>query len=279
MPAIDGALVTRLRTALARDELVLHFQPEVDLDSGSVVAMEALLRWAHPERGLLGPADFLPAARSGGLLRELDEWVLSEAVSELARWQRLPNLTPEQRPQLWMNLSAAALVRPDITDRLERLILGAHLPAGALGLEVTEEALGAAGRDAVPLLGRLRELGVALAVDDFGTWYSSLATLGELPVDGVKLHRTFVRAVGTDLDEDNIVASVIRLAHAHDLYVVAEGVESWSLAGRLCELGCDRAHGYLFSGPVRSPAARRMLSRQVRFIRRAASARAAGGLA
>lgn len=267
MTAIDVDLVPALVRALPERELVLHFQPEVDLASGAVVAMEALLRWQHPGRGLLWPADFLSVAEATGLVRDFDEWVLSQCIAELARWQQLPTPWVDQRYQLWMNLSATELHRADLLSRMGELLAGAGLPAGTLGVEVTEEALFAQGKDSIGLLSDLRDLGVALAVDDFGTWYSSLATLGELPVDAVKLDRSFVRGVGSDLDEDNIVASVIRLAHARDLYVVAEGVESWAEGARLCELGCDRAHGFLFSGPLRAEESRRLLARQTGFRR------------
>lgn len=265
MTALEVDLVPALQRALPQRELVLHYQPEVDLASGGVVAMEALLRWQHPGRGLIWPANFMPAASATGVVRDFDEWVLGECICELTRWQSLPVRPAGEGYQLWMNVSAAELCRPDIVDRIGGLIGAAGLAAGMLGLEITEEALSARGRDSVEVLGELRNLGVALAIDDFGTWYSSLATLGELPVDAVKLDRTFVRGVGSDLDEDNIVASVIRLAHARDLYVVAEGVESWAEGARLCELGCDRAHGYLFSGPVAAAEARRMLIRQTGF--------------
>jgi EAL domain-containing protein (putative c-di-GMP-specific phosphodiesterase class I) len=129
-----------------------------------------------------------------------------------------------------------------------------------LGLEVTEEGLALGSRHTPALLEALREAGVALALDDFGTWYSSLGTLGELPIEAVKLDRSFVRGVGSDLENDTIVSSVIELAHAHGVRVVAEGVESWAEGARLCELGCDRALGYLFSGPQRAEQARLMLA-------------------
>ncbi|HVA60249.1 MAG TPA: EAL domain-containing protein [Mycobacteriales bacterium] len=261
MTTVDLELLPVMERALDDQALVLHFQPEIDLTSGAVVAMEALLRWQHPGRGLLWPADFLPVAEATGLVVDFDDWVLRTCVAELAAWQTAVSARNDPY-QLWINISAAELSQPDFVGRVSRLLSDAGLPAGALGLEITEEALTNRGRDAATVLQELRDAGVALAIDDFGTWYSSLATLGELPIDAVKLDRSFVRGVGSDLDEDNIVASVIRLAHARDLYVVAEGVESWTEGARLCELGCDRAHGYLFAGPQRADEARRMLSKQ-----------------
>src|SRR4029079_2357329 len=134
------------------------------------------------------------------------------------------------------------------------------LAPGTLGLEVTEEGLATGSRHASALLERLRDTGVALSLDDVGTWCWSLGTLGELPIQAVKLDRSFVRGVGSDLENDTIVSSVIELAHAHGVRVVAEGVESWAEGARVCELGCDRALGYLFSGPQRAEQARLMLA-------------------
>jgi EAL domain-containing protein (putative c-di-GMP-specific phosphodiesterase class I) len=257
----DAELVRDLELALEHDELVLHFQPEIDLASGAVVAMEALLRWRHPGRGLLWPRDVLPVAAAGRLDSALGAWVLRHCVTEAAAWRELPGAVAGEPRQMWANVSAAQLLEPGFVEEVGAAVAAAELAPGTLGLEVTEEAIERAGSGALTLFTSLRDAGVALAVDDFGTWYSSLATLGELPFDAVKLDRTFVRGVGSDLEDDTIVASVVRLAHAHGLYVVAEGVESWAEGARLCELGCDRAHGYLFSGPQEPARARMMLVR------------------
>lgn len=260
-PAIDASLVTDLELAFEHDELVLHFQPELDLASGTVVAMEALLRWRHPGRGLLWPRDVFPVAAAAGLEGELGAWVLRHCVTEVAAWMQLPNYDPQQPRQLWANVSAGQLLEPGFVAEVGAAVAAAGLPPKTLGLELTEQAIERAGAQAPTLLRDLCDAGVALAVDDFGTWYSSLSTLGELPLDAVKLDRSFVRGVGSDLEDDTIVASVVKLAHAHGLYVVAEGVESWAEGARLCELGCDRAHGYLFSGPQEAARARMMLVR------------------
>ena len=260
MPSLDLDLVPSLREALDHEALVLHFQPEVDLASGAVVGMEALLRWQHPQRGLLWPADFLAVADGAGLLPSLGWWVLERCAAELETWRPLPPSIDGTPRQMWINVSGSQLMEPDFVDRVARLITDCALAPRTLGLEVTEEGLSIGSRHATQMLERLRELGVALALDDFGTWYSSLATLGELPIEAVKLDRTFVRGVGSDLENDTIVSSVIELAHAHGVRVVAEGVESWAEGARLCELGCDRALGYLFSGPQRAEQARLMLA-------------------
>ena len=260
MPSLDLELVPALTRALDSDALVLHFQPEVDLASGAVVGMEALLRWQHPQRGLLWPGDFLAVADGAGLMPALGWWVLEKCVAELESWRPLPPTVDGVRRQMWVNVAGSQLLEPTFVERVAKLVGEAALPPGMLGLEVTEEALSTGSRAATELMASLREAGVALAIDDFGTWYSSLGTLGELPIEAVKLDQSFVRGVGSDLENDSIVSSVIELAHAHGVRVVAEGVESWSEGARLCELGCDRALGYLFSGPQRAEQARLMLA-------------------
>ena len=260
MPSLDLDLVPALKRALEDEALVLHFQPEVDLASGAVVGMEALLRWQHPQRGLLWPSDFLAVADGAGLLPQIGWWVLERCATELESWRPLPTTVDGARRQMWVNVSGSQLLEPGFVERVAALVQDCALAPGVLGLEVTEEALAAGSQTASALLESLREAGVAVAVDDFGTWYSSLGTLGELPIEAVKLDQSFVRGVGTDLEGDGIVSSVIELAHAHGVRVVAEGVESWSEGARLCELGCDRALGYLFSGPQRAEQARLMLA-------------------
>jgi EAL domain-containing protein (putative c-di-GMP-specific phosphodiesterase class I) len=260
MPNLDLDLVPSLQQALETDALVLHFQPEVDLASGAVVGMEALLRWQHPQRGLLWPADFLAVADGAGLLPTLGWWVLDRCAAELASWRPIPPGADGAARQIWVNVAGSQLLEPGFVERVAGLVRDRALAPGTLGLEVTEEGLAAGSRYAPALLEQLREIGVALALDDFGTWYSSLGTLGELPIEAVKLDRSFVRGVGSDLENDTIVSSVIELAHAHGVRVVAEGVESWAEGARLCQLGCDRALGYLFSGPQRAEQARLMLA-------------------
>jgi EAL domain-containing protein (putative c-di-GMP-specific phosphodiesterase class I) len=258
MSSLDLDLIPALSRAIDDDALVVHFQPEVDLATGAVVGMEALLRWQHPQRGLLWPVDFLDLADRAGLLPAIGWEVIRRCAEELASWHPLPSADGVRR-QLWVNVAASQLLEVDFVERVAALVERLRLVPGTLGIEVTEETLALGSRHAPALLAELRQAGVALAVDDFGSWYSALGTLGELPIDAVKLDRPFVRGVGSDLENDTIVSSVIALAHAHGLRVVAEAVESWSEGARLCELGCDRALGYLFSGPQRAERARMML--------------------
>ncbi len=261
MSSLNLDLIPELREAVRSGALVLHFQPEVDLTCGSVVGMEALLRWQHPQRGLLWPREFLAVAEAAGLMPDIGRWVLDSCIREAAAWSRLPGRPLAASWAVWLNVTASQLSEPGFPGEVAERIAAAGLPPRRLGLEVTEESLNRLGGRARGVLEELRATGVLLGVDDFGTWYSSLATLQELPVDALKLDRSFVRGVGSDMADDTIVESVIRLAHAHELYVVAEGVESWTEGARLCELGCDRALGYLFSGPQRADRARDMLAR------------------
>jgi EAL domain-containing protein (putative c-di-GMP-specific phosphodiesterase class I) len=260
MATLDLGLVPALSRAVEEGTLVVHYQPEVDLATGGVVGMEALLRWRHPQRGLLWPADFLAVAENAGLLTTLGWEVLRRGAKELAQWQALPPVVAGTPRQLWVNVSASQLLQVDFCEQIAALMAEFDLAPNTLGLELTEETLATGSKHAPALLQELREIGVALAIDDFGSWYSALGTLGELPIDAVKLDQPFVRGVGSDLENDTIVSSVIALAHAHGVRVVAEGVESWSEGARLCELECDRAMGFLFSGPQIAEHARMMLA-------------------
>ena len=257
---LDLDLIPALCAAPHDGSLQLVFQPQLDLATGTVVGMEALLRWKHPDRGVLRPDVVLPLAEHVGAMPALEGWVLDAAVDEAARWARIDG--PPR--QLWVNMSRASLTDPhflvDVADRVG----GAGLPRGTLGIEVTEEAVLALEAQqvgtAASVLAELREIGCATAVDDFGSWYSSLASLEQLPLDAVKIDRNMVRGLAADTEEGDIVVSaVVRLAHRHGLLVVAEGVESWAEGSRLLEVGVDRAHGYLFSAPLPPGQARWML--------------------
>ncbi len=255
MPSYDVDLVADLPGALRDGRFVLHFQPEVDLASGAVAGMEALLRWDHPARGLLWPAQFLPAVEAAGLSVEVGRWVVERCVAEAMLWQRLPR----GGPRLWLNVATTHLAAPGFADHLIALVRAKGL-AGALGVEVGETAAAGCLVDHTAVLTALRAAGVGVALDDFGTWWSTLSHLDELPLDVVKLDQGFVRGAGLDPEDDAVLASVIGLAHEHGVEVVAEGVESWTESARLCELGCDRAHGWLFGGPQPPDRARRLLA-------------------
>jgi len=245
-----------LHRAATDGSLELVYQPEIDLASGAIVAMEGLLRWHHGALGVLGPADFLDLAIRTGEISPIGEWVIRTGAAEVATWLDLRG----QRRQLWLNVSAEQVLAEGFSDMVGRVVQDFGLPNGTLGLEIAERAVLELGDRAAPILSALRAAGVALAVDDFTSFYATLAAIEILPVDAVKLGHKYVRGVGDEDHDDVLVASVIDRAHARGMYVVAEGVEQWSEHARLIELGCDRAHGWLFASAQRADKARWLLT-------------------
>jgi EAL domain-containing protein (putative c-di-GMP-specific phosphodiesterase class I) len=256
----DLDMSAALTRAIADHSLVVHFLPEFDLATGAVTGMEAVLRWEHPRRGLLWPAEFMPVAERSGLAGTLGWALLRSGAAELAGWRTLPGGDAHTPRKMWVATSASLLLEVDFVERIAALIAEYDLPSGTLGLEIGDDVLAMGSRHAPALLCDLGRVGVALRIADVRSWYSAIATMGDLPVEAVKLDRAFVRGAGADLAQDGIVSAVVALAHAHGLRVVADSVESWSEGARLCELGCDSAHGYLFSGPQDSVDARLMLT-------------------
>ncbi|MFW3171172.1 putative bifunctional diguanylate cyclase/phosphodiesterase [Geodermatophilus sp. CPCC 206100] len=239
------ALVEELRAGLGAGQLVLHHQPQVDVVTGRTVGVEALVRWAHPVRGLLGPAEFLPLAEVHGLMRSLTDEVLRQAVAQAADWRdRGLDL------RVSVNLSASNLLDTDLPCRVARLLAGSGLPPERLVLEVTESVLLSDPDRSLAVVGRLAELGVTVSIDDFGTGYSSLSYLRVLPVAELKLDRSFTADLLTDARNEAIVASTVTLAHRLGLRVVAEGVEHPATLAHLAGLGCDESQGFLHSPPL-----------------------------
>ena len=245
--ASDAVLRTRdeLRHALGSDELVLHFQPKVELDTGDVHGVEALVRWQHPTRGLLYPDSFLALVEDAGLMRSLTTVVLGLALDQVIRW-RADGLLLE----VAVNLSASSLVDVDLPQQVGRMLAERGLPASQLKLEITEEFLMADHARARTTLELLQAEGVRIAVDDFGTGYSSLAYLRDLPIDELKLDRSFVMPMTDDHRASALVASTIALSHSLGLRMTAEGVEDGATLERLRDLGCDEAQGYHLSRPL-----------------------------
>jgi tRNA dimethylallyltransferase len=245
-----------LEHATTDGSLELLYQPEIDLDSGAIVAMEALLRWRHNTLGILSPAEFLPAAIASGIMPAIDHWVLRAAAAEAESWMSLRG--PARH--LWVNVSVQQLRAPGFVESVRTAIDDHALPHGVLGLEISEQTILELGDEAEALLLSLRAAGASLAVDDFSSFYATLGAIGALPVDAVKLGHRYVRDVGDEGHDDSFVKTVIDTAHSRGMYVVAEGVETWSESARLTELGCDRAHGWLFASPQRSDKARWLLT-------------------
>ncbi|TFB48379.1 putative bifunctional diguanylate cyclase/phosphodiesterase [Cryobacterium tagatosivorans] len=231
-----------LRIALRDDQLVLHYQPKIDLTTGIVNGVEALVRWKHPARGLLYPEAFLVLVEEAGLMHWMTEVVLEKALDQAAVW------AADGRPMtVAVNLSASSLVDADLPQRVIGMIAARRLPSSALMLEITEEFLMADRERARAILTELSAGGIRLAVDDFGTGYSSLAYLRDLPIDELKLDRSFVIPMGDDLRAAALVSSTIHLAHSLGLRMVAEGVEDADAYDALVQQGCDHAQGYFLS--------------------------------
>jgi diguanylate cyclase (GGDEF)-like protein len=237
-----------LRRAIEAGELRLHFQPIVSLEDRLIQSVEALVRWQHPERGFLGPAEFVPTAEETGLIIQLDTWVLRQACLQSARW-RLG--TPGGRGvAIAVNLSARQLARADLEEVVRKSLAESGVQPKALCVEITENVLMEAGPFLQNTLRGLRALGVRVAIDDFGVGYSSLSYLRRFQVDALKIDRSFIGGLGTHRDDSAIVAATIGLAHALDLSVTAEGVETREQVEHLRRLGCDAAQGFYFARPA-----------------------------
>ncbi len=249
-----------LRLGLQRGEFTLHYQPEVDLENGRIVGVEALVRWNSPRRGLVPPDRFIRVAEATGLILGLGEFVLREACAQTAQWRR-EGLLPEEFVT-WVNLSGRQLVGGGISRTVRAALEDAGLAAECLGLEVTETSLveeGPAGARARAELQRLHEEGVRIAIDDFGTGFSSLGQLRSFPVDMIKVDRSFVHGIEAEAKDAAITANLVTLAHALGVLAIAEGIESDSQLASLRGLGCDLAQGYLFARPLPAEDVRNVL--------------------
>jgi len=252
-------LENALRRAPERGELRALYQPIVRLADGSMVAAEALVRWVHPERGLLEASQFVPLAEETGIIVPVGSWVLAEACRQAVTWSGNGHA-----PAVSVNLSARQLSRSDLVDLVAGALGDSGLNPDRLWLEITESVLMEDADTAVETLQRLRALGVHLSVDDFGTGYSSLAYLRRFPVDSLKVDRSFVAGLGEDPEDSAIVEAVVSMAHSLRLSVVAEGVETDEQLTRLRDLGCELAQGFYFAAPV-PPSALDPLSAQSRW--------------
>ncbi len=235
-----------LHRALEEDQLRLVYQPVVDLVSDRVVAVEALLRWEHPQRGLLAPGEFIDVAESRELIVPIGRWVLAQAARQGALWAERYG---DAAPQMWVNVSDRQVGRHDLAGAVREVLEESGLPARLLGIELTERQLMRTGDSARADLRAVRDLGVPLAIDDFGTGHTGIEYLRELPVAVLKIDRSFVEGLGTDRTSTALTDALITLGHGLGLTVTAEGVETEGQLAMLRGWGCDRGQGYLLSRP------------------------------
>lgn len=250
-----------LRRAIERDQLRLHYQPIVSLSSGQIIGFEALVRWQHPDHGLVPPMEFIPLAEETGLIMPIGEWVLGKACSWMSQ-------TLEQQPEssavtISVNVSGRQFAQPGFPKVIAAALLETGLPAQHLKLEITESTLMDGGDSARKLLAELRAMDVQLMIDDFGTGYSSLSYLSVFPLNALKIDRSFINKLGSAEDTTEIVRCILVLANTLNLDVVAEGVETSEQADMLRTLGTSFAQGYFFSAPVDGDAAMQLMGRQL----------------
>jgi diguanylate cyclase (GGDEF)-like protein/PAS domain S-box-containing protein len=250
-----------LRVGISENQLRLRYQPQVHIGSGRLRGVEALVRWKHPERGLVSPAEFIPLAEATGLIQPLGEWVLREACRQRALWEPLVETTS---PFLMCVNVSSQQFNASFPELVARVLQETSAPPGSLCIEVTETALMTDVAAAIDTMRLVKSLGVHISIDDFGTGYSSLAQLKLLPVDEIKIDRSFVERLGQDREDTAIVAAIVAMAHALDLSVVAEGVETLEQLAQLRALDCELAQGFLFSRPLSVSSIRLLLEGRMR---------------
>jgi diguanylate cyclase (GGDEF)-like protein/PAS domain S-box-containing protein len=252
------SIESQLRNALPQGELLLHYQPQVDLSTGLIVSAEALIRWMQPVRGMIQPLDFIPVAEESGLILKIGEWVLREACRQLRNWRE----EGHAGMGIAVNLSARQVLQPGFSDIVARILEDNCLPAGALDLEITESVLMEPNEENIATLRRLTSMGVRLSVDDFGTGYSSLSYLKRYPISALKIDRSFVAGIASDPSDMAITNTIIAMAHHLHLQVIAEGVETAEQVTFLSAHACAYAQGYYFGRPIEADAFTSLLRQQ-----------------
>jgi EAL domain-containing protein (putative c-di-GMP-specific phosphodiesterase class I) len=239
-------LESSLRHALEHDQFLLHYQPKIDLKAGAIAGVEALLRWKHPELGMIPPVKFIPIAEETGLIAPIGEWVLRTACEQHALWRRA-GLSPAH---VAVNLSPRQFGDDLLLETIESILAETGMGPDMLQLEITESMLMQNPQAALETLTALKKIGVRLAIDDFGTGYSSLSNLKLFPIDTIKVDRSFIRNLPDDVDDRGIADAIIAMGRTLGLTVVAEGVETRQQAEFLRAHGCDQYQGFYFSKPV-----------------------------
>jgi diguanylate cyclase (GGDEF)-like protein/PAS domain S-box-containing protein len=250
-------LESALRRAVMQKDFVLHYQPQIDLESGEIIAVEALVRWQTEDSGMVMPGDFIPLAEETGLINEIGEWVLREGCRQARAWQEMG--LPKRR--MAINLSARQFSDRGFLDMVTRVLSQTGLEASCLELEITESQVMRQTEGMIMLLGKLSEMGVQLAIDDFGTGYSSLSYLKRLPIQKLKIDQSFVRDITVDPNDTAIVVAIINMAKSLDLETIAEGVETAGQLALLRSKGCRMGQGFYFSPPVKAEALYPLLKR------------------
>ncbi len=240
------ALEAELRRAVQENEFELHYQPQIKLDTGELIGCEALIRWQHPERGLLAPFFFIDTIENNGLIIPVGKWILEEACRQCAEW----NAQGLEGIKMSINLSARQFSDPELLSDIKQAIAKAGIEPSSLELEVTESLLATDIKHAISILKELQSLGLTIAIDDFGTGYSSLSYLKQLPLDKLKIDRAFVKDIPEDNDDKQITSAIVAMAHSLNLRVVAEGVETQEQEDYLRDLNCEIGQGYLFNKPL-----------------------------
>jgi EAL domain-containing protein (putative c-di-GMP-specific phosphodiesterase class I) len=239
-----------LRRAIEREEFRVYYQPQVLLETGETVAFEALVRWKHPERGLLAPSEFIPLAEETGLIVHLGGWVLAEACRQARLFRE--QILPGAPPMMYVNLSACQFRHPELVEGISAILSETETDPHSLALEITESVMMEQRLAVMDILRALKDLGVTLVMDDFGTGYSSITNLKSFPVDVLKVDRSIVEGMDRDLTNRALVSAAIDFAHALGLDVVAEGVETSGELDSLRSMGCDVAQGYYWLRPCPS---------------------------
>ncbi|MEM8672753.1 MAG: EAL domain-containing protein [Cyanobacteria bacterium P01_G01_bin.67] len=259
-------LENNLRLALERDEFIIHYQPIIALDNNSLVGFEALIRWQHPERGFISPVEFIPIAEDTGLILDIGEWLLKKACQQLQTWrQRFAFIPQISSLKMSINLASQQLQEPDFINKLDQILLETGLNGNYLKLEITESALIEPEGNVQETLKQIRNRNIQLSIDDFGTGYSSLSYLRRFPIDNLKIDRSFIEQMNSDLENFEIVRLIITLAKTLGMDTISEGVETLQQLSQLKTLGCEFAQGYLFSRPLAPKAVESMLAEYPQF--------------
>jgi Amt family ammonium transporter len=257
-------LAVELRRALERNEIVVHYQPVVSLETGAIEALEALARWEHPERGLLVPDEFLAIAEESGLIVDLGAAVMRQALSQVRAWQEtVPNA---EGIGLWVNLAPGEFTNEALVEDLAFALSRVRFDPRKLTVEITEGSVMRDEHNGLKAMHRLRDLGVALSIDDFGTGYSSLSRLAQFPIQLLKIPKTFIDPLAGEEADTSFIDAILRLANSLGIVTVAEGIEHAAQARRLREVGCELGQGFVFSEPLTAGEAQQLLAAQSTFV-------------